>query len=61
MITENVSSTETVRSEYFIDPEQKIQAILIYPLTNGRCIREILRLLTALQTTDRYKVVTPAC
>lgn len=61
MIANDVSSTETVRNVYFIDPEQKIRAILVYPLTNGRCIKEILRLLIAMQTSDRNKVVTPAC
>lgn len=61
MIATDVSSTETVRNVYIIDPNQKIRAILIYPLTNGRCIKEILRLVTALQTTDKYGVVTPAC
>jgi peroxiredoxin (alkyl hydroperoxide reductase subunit C) len=29
-------------------------------MTNGRNIDEILRLLTALQTSDKEKVVTPA-
>jgi peroxiredoxin (alkyl hydroperoxide reductase subunit C) len=60
MIAPDVSTQETVRNVYIIDPEQKIRAILIYPLTNGRSIPEILRLLTALQTTDKYNVVTPA-
>lgn len=60
MIAPDVSTQETVRNVYFIDPEQKIRAILVYPLTNGRSIPEILRLLTALQTTDTYNVVTPA-
>lgn len=60
MIAPNVSSTETVRNVYFIDPNQIIRAILVYPLTNGRSIPEILRLLLALQTTDEYGVVTPA-
>lgn len=60
MIADDVSKTETVRNVFLIDPEQKIRAILIYPLTNGRNIPEILRLLTALQTTDKYHVVTPA-
>ncbi len=60
MIAPDVSSTETVRNVFFIDPNQLIRAILSYPLTNGRSIPEILRLLTALQTTDQYKVVTPA-
>jgi len=60
MIAPDASTQETVRNVYFIDPEQTIRAILIYPLTNGRSIPEILRLLEALQTTDRDKVVTPA-
>lgn len=60
MIAPNVSSTETVRNVFFIDPNQTIRAILIYPLTNGRSVPEILRLLHALQTTDEYSVVTPA-
>ncbi len=60
MIAQDISTTETVRNVFIIDPEQKIRAILIYPLTNGRNIPEILRLLTALQTSDKYRVVTPA-
>jgi len=60
MIAPDVSKTETVRNVFIIDPEQTIRAILIYPMTNGRSIPEILRLLTALQTSDQFKVVTPA-
>ena len=57
MVAPDVSTQETVRNVFFIDPDQKIRAILVYPLTNGRNINEILRLLAALQTTDKYKVV----
>ena len=60
MIAPDASKQETVRNVFFIDPEQIIRAILIYPLTNGRNIYEILRLLTALQTTDSRNIVTPA-
>ncbi len=60
MIQPGVSGTETVRNVFYIDPNGVIRAKLIYPLTNGRNIGEILRLLDALQTTDREKVVTPA-
>ncbi len=60
MISPDVSSTETVRTVFIIDENQIIRAILIYPLTNGRNISEILRLVDALQTTDREKVATPA-
>ncbi|WP_312640953.1 peroxiredoxin [Hydrogenoanaerobacterium sp.] len=60
MIAPEASTQETVRNVFIIDPNQVIRAILIYPLTNGRSIPEILRLVTALQTTDKDKVVTPA-
>lgn len=60
MIAPETSQQETVRNVYIIDPNQIIRAILIYPITNGRNIPEILRLLTALQTTDREHVLTPA-
>ncbi len=34
--------------------------MIYYPLTNGRNIDEIIRLLDALQTSDKYGVATPA-
>jgi len=60
MIAPNVSTNTTVRNVFIIDDRQVIRAILIYPLSNGRYIPEILRLLEALQLTDREKVATPA-
>ncbi len=60
MIAPDVSTQETVRNVFIIDPEQKIRLILIYPLTTGRSIPEIIRIIEALQTSDKYKVVTPA-
>ncbi|MGC6174466.1 peroxiredoxin [Lacrimispora sp. 38-1] len=60
MIAPDAAKQETVRNVFFIDPDQIIRAILIYPLSNGRNICEIIRLLTALETTDRCSVVTPA-
>ena len=60
MIQPGVSKTETVRNVFFIDPNGIVRAKLIYPLTNGRNIGEILRLLDALRTTDAQKVATPA-
>ncbi len=60
MIAEDVSKTETVRNVFIIDEKQTIRAILEYPLTNGRNISEILRLIDALQFTDNTGLVTPA-
>ena len=60
MIHPAQSKTETVRCVFIIDPESKIRAILYYPLTTGRNMKEILRMIDALQTTDKHKVATPA-
>lgn len=60
MIAPNVSTTQTVRTVFFICPNQTIRAILQYPMTNGRNIAEILRLLDAMQFTDEKNIMTPA-
>ncbi len=60
MFAPDASESATVRNVFIIDPNQIVRAILVYPLTNGRSIPEILRLVTALQTTDNEKVLTPA-
>ncbi len=60
MLAPDISVTETVRNVYIIDDKQIVRAILVYPLTNGRYIPEIVRLIDALQISDAQKVVTPA-
>jgi peroxiredoxin (alkyl hydroperoxide reductase subunit C) len=60
MIHPGESKTETVRCVFIIDAKQIIRAILYYPLTTGRNMQEILRIIDALQTTDEHKVATPA-
>ncbi len=60
MLHPKASGSATVRAVFFIDPNGIIRAILYYPLTNGRNIKEIIRLLDALQKTDSDKVATPA-
>ena len=60
MISEPMSNTSTVRSVFIIDDKQILRIILYYPLTTGRNIPEILRIIEALQTSDRDNVVTPA-
>lgn len=60
MIAPEVNATQTVRNVFIIDDKQIIRAILVYPSTNGRNIPEILRLVDALQFSDKEKVVTPA-
>jgi peroxiredoxin (alkyl hydroperoxide reductase subunit C) len=60
MIMPNDSTTETSRCVFVIDPTSKIRAIIYYPLTTGRNIAEIVRLIKALQTSDEHTVATPA-
>ena len=60
MIHPGESSTATVRCVFVIDPEMKLRAMIYYPLNVGRNMQEILRLIDALQTADKYKVATPA-
>jgi peroxiredoxin (alkyl hydroperoxide reductase subunit C) len=60
MIHPGQSSTAAVRCVFFIDDKGTMRAMIYYPLQNGRYMPEILRLVKALQTTDRYKVSTPA-
>ncbi len=60
MIHPKTSETKTVRAVFIIDDKGIIRTILYYPQTTGRNIKEILRILTALQTTDAFGVSTPA-
>jgi peroxiredoxin (alkyl hydroperoxide reductase subunit C) len=60
MLQPAASDTHAVRAVFFIDPEAKVRAILYYPLSNGRNFQEILRLLIAMQTSDKFECATPA-
>jgi len=60
MIMPGESKTETSRCVFVIDPDQVLRAMIYYPLTTGRNMDEILRLIQALQTTDEHSVATPA-
>jgi peroxiredoxin (alkyl hydroperoxide reductase subunit C) len=60
MINPGESKTETSRAVFIIDDKQVVRAIIYYPLTTGRNMDEILRVVKALQTTDENGVATPA-
>lgn len=55
----NESQTATVRAVFVIDPKQAVRAIIYYPLNVGRNVDEIVRLLDALQLTDKHSVAAP--
>lgn len=60
MIQPNQSNTQAVRAVFIIDPESKIRTILYYPLSTGRNMDEIKRIILALQKADKESVATPA-
>lgn len=60
MVQPNASTTQAVRAVFVMDPEATIRAILYYPLSNGRNMDEIKRLVIALQKTDSEGIATPA-
>ena len=59
MIQPGASDTSAVRATFVIDPNGILRAMLYYPMTNGRSVAEVLRLVEALQTSDREGVATP--
>ena len=60
MLQPAASTTQAVRAVFIIDPEATVRAILYYPLSNGRNMEEVKRLLIAMQTSDAHEVATPA-
>ena len=52
-------STQTARAVFVVDPKGIIRAIVYYPAEVGRDWDEILRLVKALQTSDKYGVALP--
>ncbi len=59
MIQPGASNTSAVRAVFVIDPQGVLRAMIYYPLSNGRSIPEILRLVKALQASDAFDVATP--
>ena len=60
MVMPGESATEASRCVFVIDPKGIVRAMIYYPLTTGRNMREIVRLIDALQTSDAERVSTPA-
>jgi peroxiredoxin 2/4 len=65
MIHPETNSTRSVRGVFVIDPDNVIQAIYFYPMNVGRNTDELLRTISALQTsaelsTKASNVLTPA-
>jgi len=60
MLQPGASNTQAVRAVFIIDPEGIVRALFYYPLSNGRNMQEVKRLLIAMQHSDEHKIATPA-
>ena len=59
MIHGGAADSSTVRATFVIDPDGLIRALIWYPMSTGRRVDEIIRLVAALQVTDSDAVLTP--
>jgi peroxiredoxin (alkyl hydroperoxide reductase subunit C) len=59
MVHPGAADTQAVRATFFIDPNGVLRAMVYYPMSNGRSIPEFVRLLQALQASDKHGVATP--
>ena len=57
---DSFSQKRDIRAVYFISPDNKVAAVFSYPENIGRNMNEIKRTLIALQTSEKYNVLTPA-
>lgn len=60
MLQPNASTTQAVRAVFIMDPAAKVRAILYYPLSMGRNMDEIMRMIIAMQKADKEQIATPA-
>ncbi len=60
MLHEPTSSNKDIRGVFIIDGNDIIRSINFYPMQVGRNFNEIVRIVEALQTTDKQQVLTPA-
>ncbi len=59
MIHPETNSSATVRALCVIDPKRVIRGLMYYPVNVGRNVDEVLRLVSALQTAEKFSCATP--
>jgi peroxiredoxin (alkyl hydroperoxide reductase subunit C) len=59
LIHEAASDTSAVRAVFAIDPQNRIRAIIYYPMQLGRNVDELIRLFQGLKVIDSHKVSVP--
>jgi peroxiredoxin (alkyl hydroperoxide reductase subunit C) len=60
MLHEPTSSNKDIRGVFIIDSDNFVRSINFYPMQVGRNMKEIERIVVAMQTADRLSVLTPA-
>jgi peroxiredoxin (alkyl hydroperoxide reductase subunit C) len=60
MVEANSGRNNSIRGVFIIDPDDKVSSINFYSASTGRNLDEIYRTLVALQTSEKYNVLTPA-
>jgi alkyl hydroperoxide reductase subunit AhpC len=53
------ADNQTVRNVFVVGPDKRIKLIIVYPMTTGRNLDEVIRVLDSLQLTAKYRVATP--
>ncbi len=59
MIHPGAHTSATVRALFVVDPKRVIRALIYYPMNVGRNVDEVLRLVSALQTAEKFSCATP--
>jgi len=60
MIHPEMSEVHAVRTIFIIDPLGKIRFMVTYPMSVGRNIDEIIRVIDSMQLADKENIATPA-
>lgn len=60
MIHPQMSTTHAVRTVTVINPRGEVAFMVTYPMSVGRNIEEIIRIIDAMQTVEKKKVAMPA-
>src|SRR5438045_1805175 len=55
----SAADNQTVRNVFVVGPDKRIKLILVYPMTTGRNLDEVLRVIDSLQLTAKHKVAKP--
>lgn len=59
MVHPGAADTSAVRATFIIDDKGILRAMVYYPMSNGRDINEFVRMVQAMQASDKHGIATP--